>query len=274
MAPRPRDARLCRPGTGALTLGFARATRSEMPPMTAAPPRPDDDPTVVVVVEIPRGGRAKFELDPQAGTIWLDRVLSTATHYPAEYGYVLGSASGDDDALDAVVLLEEATVPGCHIRARPIGVLEMTDEHGSDPKLLCVAVSDPTMGTLTDLHQVPPHLLDEIEHFFRVYKQLEPRAHVETGGWHDAEHARDLVDQCRCAFERHEHPDAHEENPMELHLDTSQTALLREVLDSTYRDLRYEIANTNNSEFKAHLRQREHALHTLLERVGGPMPDR
>ena len=233
--------------------------------MTIRPTAPDDDPTVVVVVEIPRGGRAKFELDPEAGTIWLDRVLSTATHYPAEYGFVLNSASGDGDPLDAVVLLEEATVPGCHIRARPIGVLDTTDEHGRDPKLLCVAVDDPTMGVLTDLDQVPVHLLDEIEHFFGVYKQLEPRAHVETRGWRDAAAARALVAECRCALQ--------EDMSMELQLDAAQVDLLREVLDSTYRDLRYEIANTNNSEFKAHLRRREHALSGLLERVGGPLPN-
>ncbi len=232
--------------------------------MTRDPSPSDIDPTVVVVVEIPRGGRAKFELDPETGTIWLDRVLSTATHYPAEYGYVLNSASGDDDPLDAVVLLEEATVPGCHIRARPIGVLEMTDEHGPDPKLLCVAVSDPTMGTLTELHQVPQHLLDEIAHFFTVYKQLEPRAHVETAGWRDAAAARAAVAACRCT------PD--KETPMHLDLDSAQVDLLREVLNSTYRDLRYEIANTNNSEFKAMLRRREQAMHTLLTLVGGPLP--
>ena len=157
---------------------------------------------VVIVVEIPRGGRAKFEIDQESGTIWLDRVLSTATHYPAEYGYVLGSASGDDDPLDAVVLLEEATVPGCHVRARPIGVLEMSDEHGTDPKLLCVATGDPTMGTMTDLDEVPPHILEEIEHFFSVYKQLEPRAHVETSGWHGAAAARSLVAECCAEYRR------------------------------------------------------------------------
>jgi len=233
-------------------------------PMNPESPRTVNDPTVVVVVEIPRGGRAKFEREPKTGIIWLDRVLSTSTRYPAEYGYVLHSASGDDDPLDAVVLLEETTVPGCHIRARPIGVLDMTDEHGPDPKLLCVAVSDPTMGALTDLHQVPPHLLDEIEHFFTVYKQLEPRAHVETAGWRDAAAAHELVAHCT--------DPAHEEHTMHLNLDTEQTALLREVLDSTFRDLRYEIADTNNSEFKAHLRQRESAMKALLDMVGGPLP--
>lgn len=159
-----------------------------------------DTAEVVIVVEIPRGGRAKFEIDPESGTIWLDRVLSTSTRYPAEYGFVLGSAAGDGDPLDAVVLLEEATVPGCHIRARPIGVLEMSDEHGTDPKLLCVATGDPTMGTMTDLDDVAPHILEEIEHFFRVYKQLEPKAHVETSGWHGSERARSLVSETRAAY--------------------------------------------------------------------------
>lgn len=157
---------------------------------------------VVIVVEIPRGGRAKFEIDQESGTIWLDRVLSTSTRYPAEYGFVLGSAAGDDDPLDAVVLLEEATVPGCHVRARPIGVLDMSDEHGTDPKLLCVAMGDPTMGTMTDIGEVAPHVLEEIEHFFRVYKQLEPKAHVETEGWHGADAARSLVLECRDAYRR------------------------------------------------------------------------
>jgi inorganic pyrophosphatase len=150
-------------------------------------------PEVVVVVEIPRGGRAKFEIDQKSGTIWLDRVLATSTRYPAEYGFVLDSVAGDGDPLDAVVLLEEATVPGCHIRARPIGMLDMSDEHGVDPKLLCVATGDPTMGTMTDIGEVAPHVLEEIEHFFRVYKQLEPKTHVETSGWRGADAAHSLV---------------------------------------------------------------------------------
>jgi len=123
---------------------------------------------VTVVVEIPRGGRAKFEIDPATGTVWLDRVLSTATQYPAEYGFILDTASGDGDPLDAVVLIEERTVPGCHVRARPIGVLPMADEAGPDPKVLCVALGDPSVGDYADIDDVTPHLLAEIEHFFRI----------------------------------------------------------------------------------------------------------
>jgi inorganic pyrophosphatase len=252
---------------------------------------PSDVPSdVVVVVEIPRGGRAKFEIEPETGTIWLDRVLSTSTRYPAEYGYVQHTIAGDGDPLDAVVLLEEATVPGCHIPARPIGVLEMTDEHGGDPKLLCVATGDPTMGDLCHAADVPHHVLEEIEHFFRVYKELEPRTHVETGGWRDAGAAAELVARCRASYRRHtielaieaaSHPaDPSASSPdeqdwrMDLHLEPDQAELLREVLDSTSRDLHYEIADTDNSTFKAKLRDRARALDELLGMVGGPLPNK
>jgi inorganic pyrophosphatase len=223
---------------------------------------------VTVVVEIPRGGRAKFELDPDTGTIWLDRVLWTSTRYPAEYGFVAGTASGDGDPLDAVVLAEEATVPGCHIRARAIGVLQMSDEHGPDPKVLCVALGDPTLGALHDAGEVPQHLLDEIQHFFRVYKELEPRTSVEIGGWLGATEARALVAECRLQAM------TTKEEPMHLDLDDDQVVMLRTLLDEAYRDLRYEIADTDNSVFKSQLRARETELAALLDKVGGPLPDR
>lgn len=225
---------------------------------------------VVVVVEIPRGGRVKFEIDPVTATVWLDRVLSTSTCYPAEYGYVRGTMGGDGDPLDAVVLSEERTVPGCHVRARPIGVLDMSDEHGIDPKLLCVATGDPSMATLTDIGDVAPHVLDEIEHFFRVYKQLEPEAHVETSGWRDAAAARALVAECR------KPPPTFrpKEQAMNIQLEAAQVELLREILDGTFRDLRYEVADTDNSRFKDELREREAEVGALLDLVGGPLPDR
>lgn len=219
---------------------------------------------VTVVVEIPRGGRAKFELDPE-GTIWLDRVLWTSTRYPAEYGFVAGTSSGDGDPLDAVVLAEEATIPGCHIRARPIGLLRMSDEHGADPKILCVALGDPTLGDLRDAAEVPAHLLEEIEHFFKVYKQLEPRTTVETDGWFGASEARQLIEECRIR------PVIRKGKRMHLELSDDQVGLLRQILDGAYRDLRYEIADTDNSRFKAMLREKEANLGEILELVGGPI---
>jgi len=236
-----------------------------------------------VVVEIPRGGRAKFEIDPATGTVWLDRVLSTSTQYPAEYGFVRHTSSGDGDPLDAVVLVEERTVPGCHVRARPIGVLAMTDEAGPDSKILCVALGDPSMGTYSDIDDVAPHLLDEIEHFFRVYKQLEPHKSVAVGDWRGAADAERLVRECTARY--HDQSQTTNDNDrkaitgmeahgMNIELDNDQSELLREVLDSVFRDLRYEIADTDNYDYKQGLKDREATLVSILSMVGGPLPDR
>jgi inorganic pyrophosphatase len=234
---------------------------------------------VTVVVEIPRGGRAKFEIDPGTGTVWLDRVLSTSTQYPAEYGFIRHTASGDGDPLDAVVLVEERTVPGCHVRARPIGVLAMTDERGPDSKVLCVALGDPSMGNYTDIEDVSPHLLDEIEHFFRVYKQLEPEKTVAVGDWRGAAEAERLIRECTVPPDA-DRPTGHihdttetETARMNIELDDNQSEILREVLDSAFRDLRYEIADTDNAAYKAGLRTREAALSSILSMLGGPLPD-
>jgi len=152
---------------------------------------------VVVVVEIPKGSHHKYEIDRVTGTLWLDRVLSTATEYPTDYGYIVDTLAEDGDAIDAMVILEQPTVPGCRVRARPIGVLLMADEQGPDPKILCVATGDPMLGHASELRAVPPHLLDEIEHFFRVYKQLEPGKETSTMGWQDARAAEQLIEQGR-----------------------------------------------------------------------------
>ena len=234
---------------------------------------------VTVVVEIPRGGRAKFEIDPETGTVWLDRVLSTSTQYPAEYGFIRHTAGGDGDPLDAVVLVEERTVPGCHVRARPIGVLAMTDERGPDSKVLCVALGDPSMGNYADIEDVSPHLLDEIEHFFRVYKQLEPEKAVAVGDWRGAADAERLIRECTVRSPDADRPTGHihdtieTETGMNIELDDNQSELLREVLDSAFRDLRYEIADTDNTTYKAGLRSREAVLSSILSMLGGPLPD-
>jgi inorganic pyrophosphatase len=228
------------------------------------------DDEVVVVVEIPKGGRSKFEIDPRTGTVWLDRVLSTATQYPAEYGYVLGAAGEDGDPLDAVVLVEERTVPGCHVRARPIGVLSMADEEGPDSKVLCVALGDPSMGDYADIADVSPHILEEIEHFFRVYKQLEPRKSVRVGGWHGAAAARDLIVRCRERAGRLPSDDRH----LLLDLDQPHADLLREILAGEFRSLGDALAATDDAHVRQSLEQRESLLEALLEQAGHPRPDR
>ena len=136
-----------------------------------------------VVVEIPRGSRNKYEVDHSSGRIRLDRTLFTATQYPADYGFVEGTLGDDGDPLDALVLVQEPTFPGCLIRSRPVGMFRMTDEKGGDDKILCVPASDPRQEHLRELEDVPEFYRLEIHHFFTIYKELEPGKSVSGTGW-------------------------------------------------------------------------------------------
>jgi len=142
-----------------------------------------------MVVEIPRGSRNKYEIDHESGKIWLDRRLFTAMSYPADYGYIEGTLGEDGDALDALVLLDEPTFPGCHLHARPVGVFWMRDDAGPDAKVLAVPANDPRWATVEDLEDLPDHLLDEIRHFFEAYKDLEPGKFSEVRDWEGREAA-------------------------------------------------------------------------------------
>ena len=135
-----------------------------------------------VVVEIPQGQRNKYEMDHASGRIRLDRMLFTSTRYPADYGYIEDTLADDGDPLDALVLLEEPTFPGCLIRCRAIGMFRMRDEMGADNKVLCVPAADPRKAYLTDITDVSEFDLLEISHFFEVYKALEPGKEVGRGG--------------------------------------------------------------------------------------------
>jgi inorganic pyrophosphatase len=128
---------------------------------------------VVVVVEIPTGSRNKYEWDPEAGGLVLDRMLFTAMRYPADYGFIEGTLGEDGDPLDALVFVGEPTFPGCRIRARPVGLFKMWDERGPDEKVLCVPLRDPMWSHVRDLEDLLPTLRNEVEHFFAVYKDLE-----------------------------------------------------------------------------------------------------
>jgi inorganic pyrophosphatase len=155
---------------------------------------------VVAIVEIPRGSRNKYEADHDTGEIWLDRMLFTATQYPADYGYIPETLADDGDPLDILILLDEPTFPGCHIRARVIGVFRMRDEMGGDDKVLCVPATDPRWSHLSDLNDVGPFLLEEIAHFFAVYKQTEPGKDTEPGRWEGRDSAVRIVEQSFDAF--------------------------------------------------------------------------
>lgn len=127
-----------------------------------------------VVIEVPRGGRNKYEMDYRLGRIRLDRTLFTATSYPADYGFIENTLALDGEPLDALVLVEEPTFPGCVVHCRPIGMFRMTDEAGPDNKIICVPTADTRLEHLRDIiHMSAFHKL-EIQHFFEVYKQLEP----------------------------------------------------------------------------------------------------
>ena len=153
------------------------------------------------VVEIPRGSRNKYEYDHEQHVLRLDRRLFSATVYPADYGFIPDTLSEDGDPLDAMVLLDEPTFPGCHIRARVLGVFWMTDEAGPDAKILCVPDADERwddLKDLSDLHRT--HILDEIGHFLETYKALEPNKGTETRGWEGRDAALAEVAASRARF--------------------------------------------------------------------------
>ena len=133
-----------------------------------------------VTIEIPKGTRNKYEMDLASGRIRLDRTLFTATQYPADYGFIEDSLGEDTDPLDALVLVREPTFPGCQIRCRAIGMFRMRDEKGPDPKVLCVPAGDPRLADLRDIADLEPFFKLEIQHFFEVYKDLEPGKSVDV----------------------------------------------------------------------------------------------
>jgi inorganic pyrophosphatase len=162
--------------------------------------KPPSEGCIFVVIEIPRGSRNKYEIDHATGRVFLDRRLFTATTYPADYGFVPDTLGGDGDPLDALVLLEDPVFPGVWVEARPIGVLYMRDEAGEDAKLICVPPKEPRWADVDDIDDLTPALLAEIQHFFEVYKMLEPDKHSSTLGLAGREAAWDEINQARANY--------------------------------------------------------------------------
>jgi inorganic pyrophosphatase len=148
----------------------------------------DASGVVNAIVEIPKGRRSKFELDKKSGLFKLDRYLYSSSHYPGDYGFIPQTVAEDGDALDVLVMVNEATFTGCLIEARVVGLFQMQDREVHDYKILTVPNRDPLFEAYRDLADVPAHFLREVEHFFSTYKELEGVA-VETGGWAGAEAA-------------------------------------------------------------------------------------
>ena len=156
---------------------------------------------VEIVVEIPRGSRNKYEFDERTGVFRLDRVLSSAVFYNFDYGFAEDTRADDGDHTDALLVIDEPTFPGCHVWARPVGVLEMRDDKGADFKILCVAEGDPNQAHVQVLEDMRPHRLVEIEHFFETYKLLEDKT-VEVRGWASRDRAREILQADRATWQR------------------------------------------------------------------------
>jgi inorganic pyrophosphatase len=125
------------------------------------------------VIEIPKGGKNKYELDKDTGMLRLDRVLYTSTHYPANYGFIPKTYADDNDPLDVLVLCQEEILPLTLVDCYPIGIIKMLDDDKVDEKIIAIPFGDPSMTDYKDIKDLPKHTYDEISHFFEVYKNLE-----------------------------------------------------------------------------------------------------
>jgi len=151
---------------------------------------------VNVIIEVPLGGQPiKYEMDKEAGTLVVDRFLYTPMFYPGNYGFVPHTLSEDGDPIDVLVINTRELVPGCVINVRPVGVLVMEDNAGHDEKIIAVPSHALTrrydhIATISDLPEIT---LQQIQHFFEHYKDLEPGKWVKIGDWHGARDARQMI---------------------------------------------------------------------------------
>jgi inorganic pyrophosphatase len=165
------------------------------------PTGPNPPLEVTAVVEIPTNERNKYELDKKLGVFRLDRVLHSAVHYPGDYGFLPRTLGDDGDPLDVLVLMTIPVFTGCLVDARPIGLFHLVDSGVADEKVLAVPIGDPYSDGLNELSDIPQHYLKEIEHFFRVYKDLEG-TRTETRGFEGADAARAAITKAIAAYER------------------------------------------------------------------------
>lgn len=152
-----------------------------------------------VLIEIPKGSRNKYEYDFDLKRMRFDRMLYSSMMYPTDYGFIPETLALDGDPLDVLLISTEPTFPGCVVEVKPIAVFKMADDKGPDEKIVCVPVSDPIANKLNDISDMNEHLLKEIEHFFKVYKDLENKT-VEVGGWGDLKVALDMIKECEERF--------------------------------------------------------------------------
>ena len=144
------------------------------------------------LIEIPKGCKAKYELDKETGLLKLDRVLYTSTVYPANYGFIPRTLADDGDPLDVLVLCNETIYPMTLVNCYPVGVIKMIDGGALDEKIIAIPLKDPTYNGYYDIHELPKHIFDEMQHFFRVYKELENKP-TSVSEVYDLDVAKDII---------------------------------------------------------------------------------
>jgi inorganic pyrophosphatase len=156
---------------------------------------------VPVVIEIPRGSHLKYEVDKPTGLLRLDRVLYSAVFFPANYGFIPRTHGDDGDPLDILVLMQEPVEPLTILRARPLGGLRMSDDKGNDDKIVAVCIDDPAYEPYEHLDQIPPHVMKELDRFFRDYKVLEGKR-VDVSDFYQKDTALEIIASARAAYDR------------------------------------------------------------------------
>jgi inorganic pyrophosphatase len=164
---------------------------------------PDLADHVPAVIEIPQGSHLKYEVDKPTGLLRLDRVLYSAVHYPANYGFIPRTHADDGDPLDILVLMQEPVEPLTIVRARAIGGLRMTDDKGGDDKIVSVCIDDPAVAHYMSTSELPPHVMRELDRFFRDYKVLEGKR-SDVGEMYDRAQALAVIAGARAAYDRGE----------------------------------------------------------------------
>lgn len=146
------------------------------------------------VVEITKGSKMKYELDKETGLLVLDRILYTSTHYPANYGFIPRTLADDGDPMDVLILSSEPLLSMSLVRCYPIGVITMSDNGDMDEKVIAIPYSDPTYNGYKSISELPQHIFDEMQHFFRVYKELENKS-TSVSKVHDVDAAKDVIEK-------------------------------------------------------------------------------
>lgn len=164
---------------------------------------PDIKTSVPTVIEIPRGSHLKYEVDKPTGLLRLDRVLYSAVFYPANYGFIPRTHADDGDPLDILVLMQDPVEPLTIVHARALGGLRMVDDKGGDDKIVSVCVDDPAYAHYQTMRELPPHILAELQRFFRDYKTLENKR-VEVEDFYDQARALQIIAESRAAYDRGE----------------------------------------------------------------------